>query len=261
MRRGRRGRGLGCFLTMAALALCLGGMGTVYASWTDRLVSRMDLGTGAFHMAVSGKTEPEASIVDAEGETVEDCGAVLIAGEGQSEAEFRITGGILAQMLSMGGSLRLEFPLERGADGTVQAAGASMQESELRLEPEQVLFVSGGETFLLPDHLAEPFEKPLPCLARTEAVEQEDGVSGRITFSLADEGQNVLESWPDVFTMTETEWEQLTPEPLDGMELPEDLVTEDGESIGTDTGVVVVYSLKCSLYLDQAGAVEGGEET
>ena len=65
MRRGRKKRYV---FTMAALALCLGGMGTVYASWTDRLESRIDLGTGAFHMAVSGKTEPEAWLLDAEGE-------------------------------------------------------------------------------------------------------------------------------------------------------------------------------------------------
>lgn len=258
MRRGRKKRKTGYVFTMAAMALCLGGMGTVYASWTDRLESQMNLGTGAFHMAVSGKAEPEASIVDAEGAVLEDCGAVLTAGDGQKEAEFRISSGILAEMLSMGGSLRLEFPLECGADGTVQAGGASVQESEMRLEPEQILFISGGETFLLPDHLAEPFEKPLSCLVRSEAVEQEDGISGRITLFMEDEGQNVLESWPDVFTMTEAEWEQLTPEPLDGMELPEDLAVEDGESIGTDTGVVVMYSLKCSLYLDQAGAVETG---
>lgn len=260
MRRGRRGHGQGWFLTMAALGILLGGMGTVYASWTDRLESRMGLGTGAFHMAVSGKAEPEAWLLDAEGEPVKDCGAVLIAGKGQSEAEFRITSGILAEMLSLGGSLSLEFPLECGADGTVQAGGASMQESELRLEPEQVLFASGGETFLLPEDLAEPFQRPLPCLVRTEAAEGEDGICGRITLSLEDEGQDVLESWPEVLTMTETEWEQLVPEPLDGMELPEDLAVEDGESIGTDTGVVVVYSLKCSLYLDQAGAVETGGE-
>ena len=75
MRRGRKKRKKGYVFTMAALALCLGGMGTVYASWTDRLESRIDLGTGAFHMAVSGKTEPEAWLLDAEGETVEECGA------------------------------------------------------------------------------------------------------------------------------------------------------------------------------------------
>ena len=256
MRRGRQKRKKGYVFTMAALALCLGGMGTVYASWTDRLESRIDLGTGAFHMAVSGKTEPEAWLLDAEGETVEECGAVLTTGDGQNEAEFRIASGILAEMLSLGGSLRLEFPLECGADGTVQAAGGSVQESELRMEPEQVLFVSGGETFLLPEYLAYPFEKPLSCRVRTETVEQDDEISGRITLSLEDEGQDVLESWPDALAMTEAEWEQLVPEPLDGMELPEDLTVEDGESIGTDTGVVVVYSLKCSLYLDQAGAVE-----
>ena len=87
-------------------------------------------------MAVSGKTEPEAWLLDAEGETVEECGAVLTTGDGQNEAEFRIASGILAEMLSLGGSLRLEFPLECGADGTVQAAGGSVQESELRMEPE-----------------------------------------------------------------------------------------------------------------------------
>ena len=256
MRRGRKKRKKGYVFTMAALALCLGGMGTVYASWTDRLESRIDLGTGAFHMAVSGKTEPEAWLLDTAGETVEECGAVLTTGDGQNEAEFRIASGILAEMLSLGGSLRLEFSLECGADGTVQAAGGSVQESELRMEPEQVLFVSGGETFLLPEYLAYPFEKPLSCLVRTETVEQDDGISGRITLSLENEGQDVLESWPDALTMTEAEWEQLVPEPLDGMELPEDLTVEDGKTIGTDTGVVVVYSLKCSLYLDQAGAVE-----
>lgn len=256
MRRGRKKRKTGYVFTIAMLALCLGGMGTVYASWTDRLESRMNLGTGAFRMAVSGKTEPEAYLLDAEGEPVEACGAVLTAGDGQNEAEFRITSGILAEMLSMGGSLQLEFPLECGADGTVWAAGASAQKSEMCLEPEQVLFVSGGETFLLPDHLAEDFEKPVSCMVRTEAAEQEDGISGLITFSLEPDGVNVLESWPDVLTMTEEEWNQLVPEPLDGMELPEDLALENGETIGTDTGVVVVYSLKCSLYLDQIGAVE-----
>ena len=57
----------------------------------------------------------------------------------------------LAEMLSLGGSLRLEFPLECGADGTVQAAGGSVQESELRMEPEQVLFVSGERHFYCPN--------------------------------------------------------------------------------------------------------------
>ena len=120
MRRGRKKRYV---FTMAALALCLGGMGTVYASWTDRLESRIDLGTGAFHMAVSGKTEPEAWLLDAEGETVEECGAVLTTGDGQNEAEFRIASGILAEMLSLGGSLRLEFPLECGSGSRRICAG------------------------------------------------------------------------------------------------------------------------------------------
>lgn len=259
MRRCRRKQKKGYMFTMAALALLLGGMGTVYASWTDRLEARMDLNTGAFHMVVSGEYEPEAYLLDAEGEPVEECGAVLAAGKGENEAEFRIASGILMEMLSMGGSLRLEFPLECGTDGTVWETGISGQEEEIRLKPEQVLFLSGGELFLLPEHLAEPFEKPISCLVRTEATEGEQGTCGMITLSLKEEGEQVIESWPDVLTMTEEEWSQMVPEMLDEVELPEDLAVEDGEHIGTDTGVVVVYSMKCSLYLDQAGAVETAE--
>ena len=174
-------------------------------------------------MAVSGKTEPEAYLLDAEGEPVEECGAVLTAGDGQNEAEFQITSGILAEMLAMGGSLRLEFPLECGADGTVQAGESSEQVSEVRLDPESVFLLSGGELFLMPEHLAEPFKKPLPCQVRTGAKEREGETWGTITFSLEDDGGNVLQSWPDTLTMTEEEWNQLIPETLGGVELPEDL--------------------------------------
>lgn len=259
MRRGRRKwKGEGVF-TMAVLALLLGGMGTAYASWTARLESRMNLNTGAFHMAVSGEKEPEAYLLDAEGEAVESCGVILISGEGQNEAEFRINSGILAEMLSGDGSLRLEFPLECGKNGTVWKTGILGQEEETRLEPERILFLSGGTALVLPEHLKAPFEKNLPCIARTETEDREDGTWAVVTISLADEGIKVMETWPEILKMTEAEWEQLVPEPLSGMELPEDLALEGGDRIGTDTGVVVVYSLKCSLYLDQAAAVEKEE--
>ena len=60
--------------------------------------------------------------------------------------------------------------------------------------------------------------------------------------------------------MTEAEWEQLVPEPLDGMELPEDLTVEDGESIGTDTGVVGQKQVWKEAESNKAES-EGGEET
>lgn len=114
MRRGRKKRKKGYVFTMAALALCLGGMGTVYASWTDRAGEPDRSGNRSISYGSVRKTEPEAWLLDAEGETVEECGAVLTTGDGQNEAEFRIASGILAEMLSLGGSLRLEFPLECG---------------------------------------------------------------------------------------------------------------------------------------------------
>lgn len=253
-------RGRGYRLMAAMLAVFLGGMGSAYASWTDRLESRMHLDTDQFRMVVSGRTEPAAYLLDAEGEIAEEVSVVLTGGAGTKQAGFRIPDGVLAEMLSLGGSLRLEFPLDCEAAEDSWKVGASAQEENGKLEPEQVLFLSGGEALRLPDEFAEPFTKPVPCRVRTEAQVREDGNYGIVTVSPAEAGAAVLESWPDTLRMREETWNQLTPADPEYQEFQLDPERSDGEMIGTDTGVAVVYSLQCSLWLGQPGAVEEAEQ-
>lgn len=240
-------------LTVTVLVVLLGGMGTVYASWTDRLESSMNLGTDQFRMVVSGRTEPTGCLLDAQGEIVEECSVVLSGGAGTKQAGFRISAGILAEMISLGAAMQIEFPLDCEAENSFWDVGISAQEICGELRPEKVLFLSAGEALELPDEFATPFKKPLPCRVWTEAQTREDGNYGVVTVSLTEAGAAVLENWPDTLHMGEETWNQLTLADPEYQEFQLDPEISDGVMIGTDTGVAVVYSLQCSLYLDQPG--------
>ena len=243
-------------LTAAAVACSLCGMGCVYAAWSKKLESHVQLTTDSFSMVISGRETPTAYFVGADGEIAEECSVILTAGTGEKQGSFRITDGIFAELISMGGSLRIEFPIDCSDEHAYWKTGPSLVETEEELKSEQVWLLFGGDVFELPETWAEPFEKPVPCRIRTETVQQEEQDFGVVTITPSEAGIGILSDRPETLKMTEEEFSQLVPVNADQLEFQLDPEYSDGENIGTDTGIAVVYSLQCDLYLDQAGALE-----
>lgn len=243
------------FILMASMAAGLCGMGSVYASWTNRLETSMHLDTDQFSMRVPDGVPALVSILDADGEVQNESEMELETEEDGKLARIRLTDSILAGLLADGEAVRVEFPLVCTDEESTWNIGNSVKESAAELKPEQILFVSGGACYELPDPFAEAFEEPVPCSIRAESEMREDGAYGMVTLTVDAAAQAALAERPDTLVMTEEELGALVPASPDLMDLSFDTEISDGESIGSDTGVAVIYSVSCDLYLDQAGEV------
>lgn len=251
----RRGKVMERFILMASMAAGLCGMGSVYASWTNRLETSMHLDTDQFCMRVPDDVPALVSILDADGEVQNESEMELETEEEGKLAHIRLTDSILAGLLADGGAVRVEFPLVCAEEESVWEIGSSMQESTAELKPEQILLVSGGACYELPDPFAEAFEDPVPCSIQAESEMREDGAYGMITLTVDAAAQEELAGRPDTLVMTEEELGALVPVSSELMDISFDTEVSDGESIGSDMGVAVIYSVSCDLYLGQAGEV------
>lgn len=251
----RRGKVMERFILMASMAAGLCGMGGVYASWTNRLEMSMHLNTDQFSMRVPDGVPVLVSILDEDGTVQNESEMELETEEDGKLARIRLTDSILAGLLAAGGAVRVEFPLVCTEEESIWNIGNAVKESTAELKPEQVLFVSGGLCYELPETFADAFEEPVPCCIRAESEMREDGAYGMLTLTVDAAAQEELAGRPDTLVMTEEELGALVPVPSELMDISFDTEVSDGESIGSDMGVAVIYSVSCDLYLDQAGEV------
>lgn len=251
----RRGKVMERFILMASMAAGLCGMGSVYASWTNRLETRMHLNTDQFCMRVPDGVPALVSILDADGSVQNESEMELETEEDGKLAHIRLTDSILAGLFADGGAVRVEFPLVCAEEESVWEIGSSLRESTAELRPEQILFVSGGACYELPDPFAEAFEGSVSCSIRAESEMREEGAYGMVTLTVDAAAQEELAGRPDTLVMTEEELGALVPVSSELIDISFDTEVSDGESIGSDTGVAVIYSVSCDLYLGQAGEV------
>lgn len=244
------------FWLLGILTLGLCGMGGVYASWTNRLESRIHLSTDEFSMRVPDGASAVVCLLGADGENlVEQEYPLSVEQEGKA-VSILVADSVFAGVLAEGGTLSATFPICCAQEDGFWAIGESQQEAVVKVKPRQVLLISGEESFELPSSLAEPFETSISCRVQTQTEIREDGQYAVVTVMAEEADQEQLGNRPTTLTMTEEEWDQLVSQEPVNTEFQFDTEVSEQDIIGTDTGVAVIYQVPCILYLDQAG---GGE--
>lgn len=244
------------FWLLGILTLGLCGMGGVYASWTNRLESRIHLSTDEFSMRVADGTTALVCVQGADGESLLEQEYPLSVEQEGKAVYIPVTDSVFAGVLAEGGALSATFPICCSEEDSFWAIGESQQETVVKVKPKQVLLISGEESFELPSSLAEPFEISISCRIQTQTEIREDGPYAVVTVMADEADKESLGNRPTTLTMTEEEWEQLVSQEPVNTEFQFDTEVSEQDIIGTDTGVAVIYQVPCVLYLDQAG---GGE--
>lgn len=247
-----------------ALILLTGfsGMGMTYSAWTAGGVITSSLNTGKFSMIFPERNRGNYAfaIADGEGNLLEELDADVLVEEDGKKAEIQFRSGLPMELLAEGNYIRIEYPLEPAADGTLTAieitdADLDSDGERIRMDAKSGALVVDGN-ILEDSAVLEPFLTPLEFHVYRETVEEPGLLSGTLLLRLTEESLQHVREIPETIELGADFLEE-----AGAGELFVDGVWEGSKETAESYGVVVTYTCDITFYLNQkeAGMEKSGE--
>lgn len=237
----KKGR-IGClrFFLLGTLWAGLAGMGATYAGWSDRIKIGGDFTTGVMDIKYSPDAPCRVSLVNGDGteeEGMQEAEAVLRADGKAVDVTVPFPFHTEEFLEHPDRLIRLEFPIEAGASGTIDCAELSEADfleepaEELSLEPSHMVLIpeGGGKEYELSGDETSAFGASLVFDVFRETGERDGTAVGVIYLRLKEESRNFL------------------------AELPQELELEAGEAdfASSDGQLVITYQCRVPVCIEQ----------
>ncbi len=201
-------------LLFTVIFVSLAATGITYARWSGGLNVGLGFSTGAMDLRYSYDFPCCVGLVDEEGNELvkkQEADAVILD-QGKTMELTAVLPFQTAEFLKNPDSLiKLEFPIEAGADGTVNRV--ELSKPDFRQEPPETLVMKpvgmallgedGQEEYGIPNEAAKSFGDPLEFGVFRETSEQNGTATGVIYLRMKEESRAVVASFPSKIEIEE----------------------------------------------------------